>query len=108
VRFARYAQKQDASQKAIVTALRATGWLVWIIGYPCDLLCYRAGKWRTLECKTPTKTGKLRKRKDQITQDEFLELTATPRVLTPEDAIKAIDAPAAIVLPEPNEWRVGV
>lgn len=77
--------RADGTQKSIVDALRAAGWQVFIIGYPCDLLCFKAGVWRTLECK-PEK----RKRKDQPKQDEFLMQTGTPRVRTPEDALKAI------------------
>lgn len=87
----RYALRKDESQDAIVKAIRAAGWLCFVMHEPCDLLCWKQGKgWRVLECKTPTKTGKRRKRLDQKVQDQFLELTKTPVVLTPFDALLAL------------------
>jgi hypothetical protein len=87
----RYALRKDESQAAIVAAIRAAGWLCFVMHEPCDLLCWKEGKgWRVLECKTPTKTGKQRKRKDQGLQQQFLELTKTPVVLTPFDALLAL------------------
>jgi hypothetical protein len=86
-----YAKRKDESQAAIVAAIRAAGWLCFILHEPCDLLCWKKGKgWRTLECKTPTKTGKQRKRTDQKVQEQFLELTGTPVVLSPFDALLAL------------------
>ena len=86
-----YARKKDESQEAIVKAIRAAGWLCFIQHEPCDLFCWKEGKgWRALECKTPTKTGKRRKRMDQALQDQFLELTKTPVVLTPFEALLAL------------------
>jgi hypothetical protein len=87
----RYALRKDESQAAIVKAIRAAGWLCFVLHEPCDLLCWKLGKgWRVLECKTPTKTGKQRKRKDQRLQTQFLELTGTPVVLTPFEALLAL------------------
>ncbi len=87
--------RKDATQTAIVDALRSRGCLVFIIGYPCDLLVcvpdpfdssHPGGRnWKLLECK-PEK----RKRKDQPKQDEFLAQTGTPRVRSPEEALKAV------------------
>lgn len=80
--------RKDATQKAIVEALRAVNCEVHIVGYPCDLIVQHARwypLWRTIECK-PEK----RKRKDQPEQDEFLKRTGTPRVRTPEEALKAV------------------
>ena len=90
--FARYAKRTDASQKAIVDALRRAGWDGWVIGEPCDLLCWKASRgFRTLECKTPfKKDGSPRKRKDQHKQDEFIALTGTRRACTPFEALLAL------------------
>jgi hypothetical protein len=86
-----YAKRKDVSQSAIVDAIRAAGWLCFIQHEPCDLFCWKDGKgWRALECKTPTKTGKRRKRADQEVQSQFLELTKTPVVLTPFEALLAL------------------
>lgn len=81
----RYAKRTDATQKAIVAALRAIGVKVWIISKPVDLLTLYRGRWQPIECK-PIK----RKRNDQETQDEFLKDTATPVCRTPEAAIAAV------------------
>lgn len=87
----RYALRKDTSQQPIVDAIRAAGWLCFVLHTPCDLLCWKLGKgWRTLECKTPTKTGKRRKRVDQAVQDQFLALTDTPVVMTPMEALLAL------------------
>lgn len=84
----RYALRKDGSQEAIVEAIRAAGWLCFVLHEPADLLCWKDGRgWRVLECKTPTKTGKQRKRKDQHLQAQFLELTKTPVVMTPFEAL---------------------
>lgn len=90
--FIRYAKRKDDSQDAIVDALRAAGWTVWIIGWPCDLLCYKRGRGlRTLECKTGRgKSRRARIRNDQEAQNAFCELTETPRVTCPEEALLAV------------------
>ncbi len=89
----KYARKVDTTQADIVAALRKAGWLVWIISEPCDLLCFRAGQFRTLECKTPrNKAGDPRRDKRQKAQDEFIALTGTPRVTSAEQALKAMGA----------------
>lgn len=87
--------RKDATQKAIVDALRERGCEVYPIGSPCDLLVFIPvefpypaviGNWRlmVLECK-PEK----RKRKDQPEQDDFLARTGTPRVRSPAEALAA-------------------
>jgi hypothetical protein len=87
--------RKDTSEPDIREALEKAGFTVFDY-LPCDLLCFRPDVGiKTLECKTPTKTGKQRKRKDQKKQDEFLKLTKTPVVLTPEAAIRAIEWPLA-------------
>jgi hypothetical protein len=84
----RYAKKVDATQKEIVDALRAAGVFVVVIGQPVDLLCYHAGRFMPLECK-PTDPHN-RNRKDQERQKEFIRVTGTPVVRTPEEAIAAV------------------
>jgi hypothetical protein len=85
----RYAARTDTTQAAIVEAIRAAGWHVWLIREPCDLLCWHPSDvWQPLECKTPTAAGTLRIRKDQLLQNIFCDLTFTPRVTTPEQAIE--------------------
>lgn len=87
----RYALRKDESQAAIVAAIRAAGWLCFVLHEPADLLCWKESKgWRVLECKTPTKAGKRRKRMDQKVQQQFLDLTKTPVVLTPFEALLAL------------------
>lgn len=87
-----YARKRDDSEKDIVEALEKAGFRVWR-ELPVDLLVYRPDIGiRLLENKTPTKTGKRRKRKDQKAQEEFIRLTGTPVVLTPEAALRVLGA----------------
>jgi hypothetical protein len=84
----RYAKRTDQTQASIVKALRRAGWHVWVIHEPVDLLCWKPGRgFRVLECKTPTKGGRIRIRKDQAAQNGFIELTGTPRVADPFEAL---------------------
>ena len=84
--------KRDASESDIVKALKKAGFRVWT-RLPVDLLVYRPDTGiRLLENKTPTKTGKRRKRKDQQDQDEFIQLTGTPVALTAEEALRKLGA----------------
>jgi hypothetical protein len=85
-----YARKVDTTQQAIVTALRACGWEVHVIEEPVDLLCIKGGRKELLEVKTPTKSGRIPKRRDQQEQNEFCERTNTPRVATPSQALEAL------------------
>jgi hypothetical protein len=84
------ARKVDQSQNAIVTALRACGWEVHFIGQPVDLLAIKNGQIRLLEAKTPTKTGRIPKRRDQQEQNEFCERHGIPRVGTASQALEAL------------------
>lgn len=88
----RYAQKRDTTEPAIVEALEKAGWQVWR-ELPVDLLCFRAGVFKTLECKTP-RNKKLDPRKDKrrVKQDAFIAATGTARVTTPEAALAAVGA----------------
>lgn len=84
--------KRDIAEPEIVAALLRAGFAVWR-ELPVDLLVWRPDKgFHLLEIKTPTKTGKRRKRKDQKIQDGFVALTSTSVVLTAEDALRALDA----------------
>lgn len=89
----RFARKVDTTQAAIIEAVRAAGWQVFLIGEPCDLLCFKHGVWKTIECKTPrNKRGDPRLDKRQQKQAEFLAATSTPRVTTPEAALDYLQA----------------
>lgn len=83
--------RKDLSEPGIVSALEQAGFTVWD-SLPCDLLVWRIDKgFRLLEAKSPYgKEGKQRKRNDQNSQVEFLQMTGTPVVLTPEQALRAV------------------
>jgi len=51
----RYAARVDANQDQIVSALRAAGAYVWIIGLPVDLLVGYKGKTILVEVKNGSK-----------------------------------------------------
>lgn len=88
--------KRDESETEIVQALLRAGFAVWR-DLPADLLVWRPDKgFQVLECKTPTKTGRRRRRKDQKGQDDFVALTSTPVVLTAEEALRALGALGAM------------
>lgn len=88
----RWATRKDTTQRKIVEALEAVHCEVWIIERPCDLLTLFRGRWLPLECKTPTASGKARKRADQAEQTEVIERTCIPVVTTPMEALRAIGA----------------
>jgi hypothetical protein len=85
----RRAAKRDQSEPAIVVALKAAGYEVYD-RLPVDLLCIKAGKIALVEVKTPSKTGRIPKRKDQQEQNEFCERHGIPRVGTPLQALEAL------------------
>jgi hypothetical protein len=64
----RYAARTDATQQAIVDALRAAGAGVEVIGLPLDLLVSAGGKWGILECKSSSaaERAKTRTREKQL------------------------------------------
>jgi hypothetical protein len=90
----RWSTRKDASQRAIVEALEAVGCEVWIIERPCDLLTNFRGRWLPIECKTPQRNGRARKRSDQADQTALIERTQIPVVTTPIEALRAIGATA--------------
>ena len=51
----RYAAKVDSNQDAIVSALRAAGAYVWIVGLPVDLLVGYKGRTILMEVKNGPK-----------------------------------------------------
>lgn len=82
--------QKDSTQDAIVAALEAAGWQVFT-HLPCDLLCFKAGIWRTLEAKPPkNKRNEPRLRSVQSRQAAFLAQTNTPVAVTPEQALRAL------------------
>lgn len=90
--LSRYAKKRDLCEPEIVEALEAAGWLVWQLDRPCDLLCFKRSRgFHTLECKTGRgKRLTVTVDKRQKEQAEFLLVTATPIVRTPEEALRAL------------------
>jgi hypothetical protein len=89
----RYAKRTDTTQAEILLAVRRAGWEAWSIGLPCDLLCWKESRgFHCLEVKTPRgkKQPKARIDKRQEEQMEFLELTGTPVVCTPMEALLAL------------------
>lgn len=88
----RWATRKDAVQKDIVAALEAVHCEVWVMERPVDLLTFYRGRWLPLECKTPERTGRPRKRSDQAQQAALIERTAIPVVTTPLEALQAIGA----------------
>jgi hypothetical protein len=80
---------RDLAEPDIVKALKKAGWDVYR-DLPVDLLCIKGSKVKLLEVKTPTKTGKRRKRRDQPEQDAFIAKYEVPVVMTPMDALLAV------------------
>lgn len=89
----RYAKKVDSTQADIVAALRKAGWYVYILSKPVDLLCWKPSKgFRLLEIKSKRKKdGTTARRKTQVEQNEFIDVTGCPVVVTPEEAIEALE-----------------
>lgn len=88
----RWATRKDSVQRDIIAALEAAGCEVWVIEKPVDLLTNFRGQWLPLECKTPQKNGRARKRNDQPEQTAVIERTRIPVVTTPVEALRAIGA----------------
>lgn len=78
---------RDLAEPAVVAALRASGCLV-LRELPTDLLVYCRGQWKLLEVKTPTATGKVRKRNDQQEQADFCRDYDVPYITTAEAALR--------------------
>ncbi len=83
----RYAARVDANQEQIVSALRATGAYVWIIGLPVDLLVGYKNHTFLVEIKTDNK------KKFTKLQTEFFENWSggtLARIDNPEAALRMI------------------
>jgi len=83
----RYAARVDANQEQIVSALRAAGAYVWIIGLPVDLLVGYKNHTFLVECKDGS-----RKRLTKL-QAEFFEKWhggTLCRIDSPEAALRMI------------------
>lgn len=85
----RYAKRVDQNQDQIVSALRAAGCFVWIIGLPVDLLVGYEGKIYLVEVKTDSK-----KRLTKLQEDFFKNWCggSLHRIESPEQALKMIGA----------------
>ena len=83
-----YAMRRDENEREIVAALEQAGVHVWRLHTPCDLLCFRLGRFYALEVKTP----EARPDKRQEAQTELLRVTGCPIVRTPEQALRAVGA----------------
>ena len=83
----RYAARVDANQEQIVSALRAAGAFVWIIGLPVDLLVGYKGHTFLVEIKSTSK-----KRLTKLQADFFENWSGSTlcRVDSPEAALRMI------------------
>lgn len=83
----RYAARVDANQEAVISALRAHGAYVWIIGLPVDLLVGYKGHTFLMEVKDGPK-----KKLTKLQEDFFKNWTGATlcRVDGPEAAIQVI------------------
>jgi hypothetical protein len=83
----RYAARVDANQTQIVSALRAAGAFVWIIGLPVDLLVGYKGHTFLVEIKNGSK-----KRLTKLQADFFENWSGSTlaRIDSPEAAIRMI------------------
>lgn len=83
----RYAARVDANQEQIVSALRAAGAYVWIIGLPVDLLVGYHGHTFLVEVKSTAK-----KRLTGLQADFFENWSGSTlcRVDSPEAALRMI------------------
>jgi hypothetical protein len=83
----RYAARVDQNQDQIVSALRAAGAYVWIIGLPVDLLVGYKGHTFLVEVKHGSK-----KRLTKLQQDFFENWTGSTlaRINDPESALRMI------------------
>jgi hypothetical protein len=83
----RFAARVDANQTQIVSALRAAGAYVWIIGLPVDLLVGYRGHTFLVEIKSGSK------RRFTALQADFFENwsgSTLARVDSPESALRMI------------------
>lgn len=93
----RRAARVDATQEQIVSALRAAGARVWVIGLPVDLLVGYAGRLMLMECKSP------KGRKTPLQAKFMAEWADMPISLVdgPEAALRALRVLSA----DKDDWR---
>lgn len=85
----RYANKRDASEPAIVTALEDMGVFVWRLNRPVDLLLIYRGEVMLAEVKTPgTQYGK----KLNEDQQRIALLTKLYELRTVDDAVALVNS----------------
>lgn len=87
----RRAARVDANQEQVVSALRAAGARVWVIGLPVDLLIGHAGRLMLMEVKDGSKPPSARK-KTALQERFFAEWADMPISLVdgPEAALRAL------------------
>lgn len=85
----RYAARVDANQQQIVSALRAAGAYVWVIGLPVDLLVGYNGRTYLVEIKDGPKKALTR-----LQQDFFGNWIggSLHRINGPDEALRMIGA----------------
>lgn len=94
----RYAKKRDAAEPAIIQALEAAKFEVWVLDQPSDLAVrhtsWPGGLVQLLEVKTAhgKRQPKPREDKRQAKQRTFLASSGTPIVTTPMEALRALGA----------------
>lgn len=88
----RRAARVDDNQSEIVSALRAIGCSVWIIGLPVDLLVGYQGKTALMEVKVLTGRKNPKPKKHTALQTEFLAWWQGGTVATVTDVESAIMA----------------
>ena len=83
----RYAARVDANQAQVVSALRAAGAYVWIIGLPVDLLVGFNNEMYLVEIKNGS-----RKHLTKLQQDFFASWTGggLHRIESPDEALRMI------------------
>lgn len=83
----RYAKRVDQNQDQVISALRAAGAYVWIIGLPVDLLVGYKGKTILVEIKNGSK-----KRLTKLQADFFENWSGSTlaRIDSPEAALRMI------------------
>ena len=84
----RYAARVDANQAQVVSALRAAGAYVWVIGLPVDLLVGYNGQTYLVEIKDGPK-----KRLTKLQEDFFASWCGNGlhRIESPEAALRMIE-----------------
>ena len=92
----RRAAKVDATQAAIVSALRSVGATVWPIGLPVDLLVGAHGKTALVECKSLIGKRKPKAAGYTTLQEDFMQHWRGGTVATLTDVDGALRLIAAM------------